>query len=433
MAQEPANTTETQSEEPDQITAEMNELKLRQVKANTEKAISEANQAAAEADKAAAEASIEAIKSKWSISETEGLKGTITLEDSAGYYAEILAYMALDDAAQDIAVKTKDKLKAGDLIILGEVDLTTEKALWNLLNLKLDLAIDKIEELTITIPQMVEMYEGESAGIIEGLVAGPAILGAITDIIAFFKTNYTISGRTIALNEKALIATVANHISSQNADLKILLPEYNLTDTFSIYSKIRQLNKLLEKVIKERDKIEKELDDKIGQNSGSLALLIEERNALNTKIDEVPSNIEDLNNDLLVLENKIYNLKSYERSKGKIVGSINKDIEATQELISILTSRTDSTTSLLGNIATIDFIHRNSAAKILYLTIASQGGEVETSEASLSQGRISYLGAVVITYILSDAEGVYYHSGNVQKRKTASYKRKEGAGKLEIK
>ena len=61
------------------------------------------------------------------------------------------------------------------------------------------------------------------------------------------------------------------------------------------------------------------------------------------------------------------------------------------------------------------------------MTTVSQGGEIETSQSSFSQGRVSYLGGVVISYILIAADGGYLHSGNEHMIKTASYKRSRGA------
>lgn len=428
MAQDTSNQTQNQSEDSNKNSAEMDDLKLRQQKAETEKAISQA-------EKAAAEAKMEALKTKWSISDTEGRKGTITLKDSAGYYAEILAYLALEDAAKDIAVKTEEELKSGELIILGEVDLKAEKSLWNLLNLKLDLAIDKIKEAIKEYPQMVETDVGEAAGIIEGLFAAPKILGAITDIVAFFKTDYTLYGKKITLNERSLIASAANHISTQNTDLKILLPEYNLTSTNSLYEKISTLNGLVKNLVAKRETIVKQLDQNIAIHSADLKLLKVERDTTKKKLGNAALNSEEkkkLELKFEKLEKQIYDLSLYERTKEKILTPLDEDIEAAHELVSLLITKTDSTASPLEKIATIDFIHQHSKAKILYLTIASQGGEVETSDASLSHGRISYLGGVVVTYFLSDAEGLYHQSGNVHKTKTKSFKRKEGPAVLNL-
>ena len=103
---------------------------------------------------------------------------------------------------------------------------------------------------------------------------------------------------------------------------------------------------------------------------------------------------------------------------------MDKEIDAARKLVTTLISYTDSTASPLEEIATIDFIRQHPYAKILHLTIVSQGAEIETAEASLSRGRISYIAGVVVTYFLTNAEGKYFQSGNAYKMKTKSFKPK---------
>jgi len=427
-AQEPTNTTQTQSGESNKNSTELEELKKILEKAEIEKSI-------AEVQKEITKAEMEELKAKWAISETEGKKGTITLKDGAGYYAEILAYLALKDAAKVIADSTMDKLGQEELIILGNVDLTTEKSLWNLLNLKLDLAINIIEKAMGEYQDLAEADAGKPASFIGGLIATPKILGAITDIAAFFKTDYTMYGKTITLNEKALIASSANHISNQNAGLTILIPEYDLDSKFSLTVKIHKLNSLLrdlESVKKMR--VVDPLNEKIAQHSTTLDTLRKKRDTIKKSLGKTSLKKEEkekLTGKLENYDSQIYYLSQYKRTKETIITPLDKDINAARELVSMLITKTDSSASPLEYITTIDFIHQHPKAKILYLTITSQGGEVTTSESSLSRSRISYMGGVVVTYFLTDINGRYYHSGNVNKTQKRSFKRKKGIHKMD--
>lgn len=336
-----------------------------------------------ELEKKLYEAQLEAIKAKWAISETKGKEGSITIEDDAGYFAEILAYSTLEGAATEIAEKTKEKLHTNDeLIILGNVDLAQEKLLWDLLHLKLDLAIHKMQRAIEIYPNLVETEPENIRGVTEPLVAVPAILGAIADIVAFFKSDYALYGRKISLNEKALIAATANQISTQKPKVEILIPEYNVLSADSLGEKIKTLSTLISTLESKKPKIEQLLLKKSTDSS------------------------------------------ELKKRKEVIITPLDKEIDAARKLVTTLISYSDSTASPLEKTANIDFIHLHPDAKILHLTIVSQGAEIETTETSLSRGRISYMAGVVVTYFLTNAEGRYFQSGNAYKMKTKSFKPK---------
>jgi hypothetical protein len=131
---------------------------------------------------------------------------------NAGYYAEILAYEAMEDGAKEIAEKLKKNLSTGPLIILGNVDLAEELMLWNLLDIKLT-AVNTALQTTLgkysVSREMPDIKLVESRAF---LAAAPTILGAAADIAAFFRTDRTITAKAITINEQALIFAVANEI-----------------------------------------------------------------------------------------------------------------------------------------------------------------------------------------------------------------------------
>lgn len=344
-------------------------------KLDLEKKIIDNRKASADADKA----ETQALQEKWKISQTKGKEGTVTVGENAGYYSELLAYRAIDPIAVEILNKLNKVLGGGGrLIILGKEDLAIQATLWNLLYLKLENATTSLDNCISDYERILESKD-KKVVLDEVFTAVPAILGAVADIVAFFKTNYAISSREILLNEKAVKAGIAIQLKSIEK-LQVFLPEYNITLQGELYEKLSELN---------------------------------------TKIGDLRK----------IKENKKIQSKP-EEEKLRIITDIDEEISAVQELIAALTTKTDNSLSPLETVSVVDFIKKHPEAKILYLIISSQGAEIETAISSFKQGSVSYLGGAVITYFLSNVNGECLHSGNVQEILTGSFQLKNGIGTI---
>lgn len=420
MAQE--SNSEKQSE-----TKEKTELEKKVEIAQQKQQLAEAKKAEAEALRAVAEA-------KLPVTETKGLEGTVTVSEGAGYYAEILAYEAVEDAADEIAKRINENFSTGPLIILGQVDLAEEAALWNLLKIKIKNVIEALDISIDMFPKGGEGYglkEYESPYLISA--AAPAILGAAADIVSFFKTDRTITAKAITINEQALISAAANSIKVVNPDLKIILPELDLTGEGELYSGIKELMAKRSQLIKIKEVLNRRFGEEIAKHSERLTRLEARKIILNKKIDKAIENSQDttkLLKELEQIEVDIGNISAYDRHRTKVITRLDKEITAADEVITALTEKPADKLSPLERVAAIEKIKKEPEAKLLYLLTVSQGGEIETSKTIFTQGRVSYLGGAVICYILTSTEGEYLSSGNIQKIRTATFKRSKSIGSM---
>ena len=168
--------------------------------------IAKQKQQLAEAKKAEAEALKALAAAKLPSTETKGMDGTVTVNDGAGYYAEVLAYNALDDIAETIADDIIQDVKDKPVVILGQVELKEAAALANLLDLKITNLNTTLDERLAKFPNGGNDYPlNNQESLVAALSAAPAILGAVADIAAFFKTNRTLSAKAVTLNEMALL------------------------------------------------------------------------------------------------------------------------------------------------------------------------------------------------------------------------------------
>ena len=168
-------------------------------------------------------------KSKLPQTTTKGLTGTVTVTPGAGYYAEILAYKAMECSAEEITKKLKSKLSGGSLIILGQTDLSTQTAIWNLLDIKLDSVTTALESSLKEYKKLLVKKPTVKITGFEFLTIAPVVLGAVADIVSFFIIDRKIISREVEINEQALFAAIANKFKMEDQThksscLDVILP-----------------------------------------------------------------------------------------------------------------------------------------------------------------------------------------------------------------
>ncbi|MCU0457889.1 MAG: hypothetical protein MUE37_02205 [Bacteroidales bacterium] len=427
MAQELSSTQQAVPVVKSQIEKEIELANQRKVLAETQKAEAEALRAVAEAKKAEAALRLPSTS-------TKGLQGDVTVEAGAGYYAEILAYESLNECARQIALELKDKLNPqGDsLIILGQTDLGEEAALWDLLKIKID-AVNEILRNSIKAYSDYDISKKESVIGLGVLAAASPILGAAADIAAFFKVDRSLTNRAVTINRQALFSAVANEIQDKSSALTIILPECNLASEGEIHKGIKEIMENRIRLLEIKNSLNANFDTIPDEDAEKLIRSKAKKEVLNKTIDKAIADgksTAELEEKLEQLELEISNSSEYERNRTTIVARLDKEIAAADAIIASITEKPADKLSVLESVAVIEQIKSVPNAKLLYLLTVSQGGEVETSQATFRQGRVSYIGGVVVSFILTEKDGRYIASGNIQADRKASYKRREGANYL---
>jgi hypothetical protein len=307
--------------------------------------------------------------------EKAGLKETVTI--NAGYYAELMAYEAVEDSADEIVNQIKTAIgqeKIGDpLIILGKTDLVDGAALLTLLKMRLEdsknvlnSAIKKYDDAKKKAKKRVkakakkkvqEEEMVEALPLPEIVSAAPVIMCLVESIAEFFNTNNTITARAVTIKEQALIAAVANKLKTEKFS-EIILPQRSLQfQDRGLFKEIKELMQKREELLKFKA----------------------------------------------------------ENNLGHANSCIDDEIKAAAKLIATFNEK-------IAEFALIEQIQQKSNARLLYLRTVSQGGEIEKTQSRIFGGRVTYIGGVIISYVLTDAEGKYLHSGNVRKIRNATYR-----------
>jgi hypothetical protein len=384
----------------------------------------------AEAKKAAAEAKLAEETAKKSLkelsypkSETKGLEGTITASDAAGYVAELLSYESLSNATKKVAKSLEAEIKGKKVIISTSFDVGDQFALWNLLNTRADVMMQQLTTLETEFkPGGVPTLPGRPESITAAIAAAPAILGAVTDISKFFKVDRDIKSRSnVTLSNNSLIAATAASVKKQAhpSDIYILSLDFKTMGALS-----ENLQNLLVKnveIIALKSAVRKSVE-------GDLQQLATIQGKIKLKQKEIASEKDAV--EKAQLEKELEQLKDDELRYVRLEEALkaaekrfDDTTAATIAFIDSLTEKSGDKLSLLETVNAMDYLKVNDDAKLLLIEISSAGGEYETSKGSfITSSKISYLGAVVLSYVLIDNNHHYVISGVVPVKKGARYK-----------
>ncbi len=400
----------------------------------------------AELKKGIAEAERDAFLAGLPSSDTTGSPGSVTVDDKAGYYAELTAYGTLATAAGKIATKLGDGSKA-KIILTDEMELAQKMQLWHLIEGRLDrFDTEFAEQLNRTkdvadvdpsleLDPLMESL-GEVLGKLEGvgaLVAGiPALLGGIADIAAFFKVDVELKGRDVTLAKRALIAEVASALSKK---WTVILPDLNRAGTGALLTKLDGLATKRRQLVERRLKIERivkkplaelaKLRKKLAAKKAELAQLRKAEHPDKPKIDAVNREIDDL-------EDQIVPFANIETAWNRLKRDFDTLLTGYDQYRKAVTESTGDKPAPIESLAIVDVIKGESLANRLHLDIASQGGEIHITKSVWSSGRISYLGGSVCVYFWIDEAGTLKGAQSIPLWEGKSFKASKGSEQLNV-
>ncbi|HBL26396.1 MAG TPA: hypothetical protein DD490_06130 [Acidobacteria bacterium] len=201
----------------------------RKAEAEARKAEADAEKAASDAEKAAAEAALAALKAKIGGVPDSGISGDVTLKDKAGSAeATLLAAKAVNAAAQRIT----DELPQGPKTILlyaaGEIpsfqELIAFRSQVALTRGAFNNAVVKSDDVKAKAPKPIGVTGGETPF----LPAAGLALEAISKLVGFFRSDFTVGGVDVSQDDSLLVHALAGRIASSGKQLTVqLLGTYN--------------------------------------------------------------------------------------------------------------------------------------------------------------------------------------------------------------
>jgi len=192
--------------------------------ADAQKAAADASKAAADASKAQADASAAAFKARFGEVPTSPYKGDVSLKENAGKAeALLLAAQAVRSAAAAIVAAIDPKPRSVMLVPSADVP-----SFDNLLSYRVEIGIlqrsfAKMDELSVTAgtaeppepgdAQVERSMESAPAERVPPFTAAGLAVEAADKLLGFFKTDYTVGGIDVALEDATLLNELAGRLT----------------------------------------------------------------------------------------------------------------------------------------------------------------------------------------------------------------------------
>ncbi len=413
--------------EPDQTTTQSDDLPnpfallKQQVETANEIALSNAerDKKLAELEKERVLAERATVEAKLPQGGDPPLEGTIAASENSGYLATLVAYRTLQDAAVQIAAQIERALAKheGDAVKLYAVsqrDVVADELVRLQVTAQLE-ALDEILKKAITdIGRVVDspahsqdevrperlgdaVAKGAGAvvttalsaltggGLATALSLASGTVAGLASIAQFFNTEYTLKGRDIAIDSAA----------AQNAIIGQLLNRHIIVERFHTIAQCTVVQSFVAR-FGQYQHLSRQLALLKETHISPREIAIAEKRAAQAKASDTDAKqrlsdgLDQLANDLLPLKN--------------LAVEIEQILTQTQQVTTTLTTSNEGATPLAVAAHRQALIDQN-VTHLLHVDVLSSGGEVISKKRLFRPVEMSYVGGVVISYVLAEVSG----------------------------
>lgn len=406
---------------------------MQQKPAEVQQAIAQAESAAAVARKATVEATVPKGESK-------PREGAVTTDEKFGYMATLVAYQVMREGAATVARAISEKLPAGppaNILIVdernvaqGDLALVQVERQIAFFGTQLDAQYQQMDSLLDEMVALFPPTEGVAgvevlppgagggqlevfpvAGIAPLVMAAPAVVSSVADIIGYFKTDYAVTGQTVDLSSEALLAEVAGRITGHT----VRIFNFNLVQESGLVTRWAGLVDKKLAMGRITGSVKQQLVEPM---TGRIATAQAEMAAIQAELDKLGSSSDEAHLSALrtQLDARRQTLQASQGLLARAQASIaNADTlaQAFSEFVTSLTTTSDPAIPPLWLQAAVrQQIRQQGITHLLYLKIVSSGGEAITKKSFWSSGNTSYLGGAVVTYMLAAIDGTIELAGS---------------------
>lgn len=381
----------------------------------------------AELEKAIAEAEKATLSAKLPDTEGSGVEGSVTFGEGSGYFAEMLAYRSLTEAAEQVAADLGPPPTAGQrlLVVAGDV-LAKQAPLWEIASARVDDAdlrlqalIDKYKDYQFTVDEAVAT----------ALTTATALLGAAADVASFFRSDLAVTARTVNVGSTALLAAGTARLKAR--DWQPVLPAASLGRTV-LQGKVEKLLASRRALVSRRSELEQRVQPELAALSElklELAAAEADLEAAKKAKPVDPAKVQAAEQKVRDLKQKILPKGILKARWERAAAEIDATLAATDALVKALAEGAQGKPSTLESVAAVDVAKADETVKVLQLEISSQGGEMHVSKSAW-RTRLTYVGGVAVSYFLMDQRGAVEASGIVARPIAQSVRAKAVGTKL---
>jgi hypothetical protein len=341
------------------------------------------------------------------------LAGTTTLDDKAGYLAEMVAYEAMTSCAAQIAGQIRG-LRLGRCKILLVDSLSFIGDDYHLLqiNLRLELFGEAFMQLEGRLKEP-EAPAGALGGAAATLASLSSLASLMAGLLGHFRSNYELKGRAVALSDEALQAKVAGELlRDPPPGLTLERLSFGLLQETRIVERLRHL-------FRRRFALEAQSERIAARLPVQEQLVAEFRAAIEAKqaeLDALAAN----DAGRAPLEQQIADAKRRLAPEEAALKRLQGDLAEWQAVSKAFDAFLDSTVTPQGGeqqtpallLAMLrERIRERKVTHLLHLQIVSSGGETITRQNLFRRGRVTFLGGCVAAYSLANLRGELLAAG----------------------
>jgi hypothetical protein len=349
--------------------------------------------------------------------ESKPITGATTVKDGAGYPGELVALSLLDDAVSSastavrragaervLIVEDRALLDSDGAYLVFEAGLTAVTQRLELAKTALDSGPTSDQTMGQDRSSR-EMLLGAALGAVS---AAPQIIGLAADLVGMFRTNYTMSSRTMTPDGTSLVTQVAKTLAALPG-VTVMIDGLMTTDLESsaLLKRLGDARDLRWQLAEESS----DLRQRVAAAKAAIDTMVEDRTATRTTLLSVMGDGKDgaaLDGRLKSIDEQISTMRAGSLRDTTLLDSVDAAIAAYGEFqTAALSAPEGGRPPLLAAMARECLHDETRPTHVLFVSVDSIGADVATPESQLARtGYVRYFGGLQVSYMLYDvAEG----------------------------
>jgi hypothetical protein len=412
-----------------------------------DKAQAEARSAAIAANRAEFAASQEALNARVPTATAKPLEGKIAADEHSGYVADLAAYQAVELCAVEIAKKVGETVGTGSVLLVDTPDLSAADAQYFEVRDQLETLLKQIAMqqagvealLQPVIPEQLPTRQGPgeafapageapvralaaaAVGLSTAAVAALAptfaiaagATGAVADIVGYFRTDWDVKGREVAIGD----GTVRTLVASELKRLKkmVFMQRQRRLDPEGIIQRfssgVTERIQLMLSAEELKARFMKPAADRISSLQQNIDAAAEEIEKYAKQHDTA---------EVKRLQAKVDGWKTEQKAAQEekapydvAYARATAVIAVWDEFAKTVSASAAAGLSPLACAAIQERIEKDKISHLLFVAVVSSGGEVMTGRRYFLRPKYAFLGGSAVTYSLTTVTGELVAAGLV--------------------
>jgi hypothetical protein len=387
--------------------------------AAADKERAEADKATADARKAEFDLQQAKLKAMFPVPAVKAPEGEVKVGDKVGYVAELVAYAQTQRAGQDIASAFPETVQPQRVLVVENRAMAA--AYWPFALLApdldryvtgLDAVIAEVEaELAKPPPALPdtggepEETEREKSLLVAGAAAAiPSLVGAAADIVARFRTDYSVTSREVKMGSTPLVASVVSALISKG--VPVVVDTLRTLSRSDLVTKFHRANAARLALVRLRHRLAEERLAPIKARLDAVTLQHKDTSARETEEDRPAL--------LTQLTEAIGEHRAAMGTAQALLANVDSLLIAFDAYAKAVTTAPDNATAPLLAAALYECLNgvAPEVSHVLYVGVDSSGGEMIIKKGLFRQsGKVGFVGGCQVSYLLATADGAPIAAG----------------------